>query len=280
MFIIKIFSDFCDSTTCKINFEKICDSNNLDFYGFNKKVYITDKNDYTHAIILNKAMPTLNIPKENVIGLAFEPFELLNINEEFINYSQKHIGKYFIGNTSNLPLPFIEYFGYMWHSNPGKKITRKNKLMSIIVSEKQFAPGHIYRHKLVEKIVELQLPIDIYGRGSNMYNYSYVKGEFSDAEPYEDYLFSVCIENFVNNHYISEKIMSPIMFNCMPIYHGCNNVTKYFDEVIILSGDIDNDIKVIISALKNPYKYFKKTYTEKNKKTVNLLENISEIFTM
>ena len=91
MFIIKIFSDFCDSTTCKMNFEKICHSNNLDFYGLNKKVYITDENDYTHAIILNKAMPKLNIPKQNVIGLAFEPFELLNINQEFINYSQKNI---------------------------------------------------------------------------------------------------------------------------------------------------------------------------------------------
>lgn len=279
MFIIKIFSDFCDSTICKINFEKTCDSSNLDFYGLNKRVYITDKNDYTHAIILNKAMPKLNIQKENVIGLAYEPFELLNINQEFINYSQKNIGKYFIGNKKDLQSPFTEYLGYMWHSNPGKEIITKNKIMSIIVSEKQFAPGHIYRHKLVKKIVQLQLPIDIYGRGSNMYNYSYVKGEFNDAEPYEDYLFSVCIENFVNNHYISEKIISPVMFNCMPIYWGCNNVNKYFDEVIILSGDIDNDIQIIISVLNDPYKYYKKTYTEKNKKTVNLLENISEIFT-
>jgi len=278
MFIIKFFSDFCDSTTCKINFEKICDSNNLDFYGLNKKVYITDKNDYTHAIILNKAMPNLNIPKENVIGLAFEPFEYLKINEEFVNYSQKYIGKYFIGDKSNLPSPFIEYFGYMWHSNPCKEIVTKNKLMSIIVSDKQFTPGHIYRHKLVEKIVHLQLPIDIYGRGSKIYNSSRIKGKFINSEPYEDYLYSICIENFVNNHYISEKIISSVMFNCMPIYWGCNNVNKYFDEVIILSGDIDNDIKVIISILKEPHKYYKKTYTEKNKKTVNLLENISEIF--
>lgn len=278
MIIIKFFSDFCDSTICKNEFEKTCDSNNLDFYGLNKKVFITDKDDYTHAIILNKAMPILNIQKENVIGLACEPVEFLNINQEFIDYSEKHIGKYFIGNKFNLPSLFIEYFGYMWHLNPGKEITEKNKIMSIIVSKKQFAPGHIYRHKLVEKIANLQLPIDIYGRGSKMYNSSYIKGEFTDAEPYEDYLFSVCIENFVNNHYISEKIMSPIMFNCMPIYHGCNNVKNYFDEVIILTGNIDNDIQVIISILKDPYKYYKKTYTSKNKKTVNLLENISEIF--
>ena len=57
----------------------------------------------------------------------------------------------------------------MWHSRPPKEITTKNKLMSIIVSEKQFAPGHIYRHKLVEEIIKLNLPIDIYGRGSNGY---------------------------------------------------------------------------------------------------------------
>ena len=87
MLIIKIFSDFCDSTTCKINFEKTCDSNNLDFYGLNKRVYITDKDDYTHAIILNKAMPILNIPKENVLGLAFEPIYFLGLTPEFVEYA-------------------------------------------------------------------------------------------------------------------------------------------------------------------------------------------------
>ena len=278
MFIIKIFSDFCDSTTCKINFEKTCNSKNLDFYGINKNIYITDENNYTHAIILNKAMPKFVIPKENVIGLACEPVEFLNITKEFVDYAQKYIGRYFIGNKNKLPSPFIEYFGYMWHSNPGKAITTKKNIMSIIVSQKTFAPGHIYRHQLVEKIIQHQLPIDIFGRGSNMYNYSYVKGNFIDAEPYEDYVFSVCIENFENRHYISEKIMSPIMFNCMPIYWGCNNIKQYFDEVILLSGNIDNDIKIIIDILKEPSKYYKKTYTEKNKKTVNLLENIPSIF--
>jgi len=278
MIIVRFFSDFCNSTICKNNFERICDSKNLDFYGLNKQIFITDKDDYTHAIILNKARPQLNIPKENVIGLAFEPFEFLDIDQEFINYSQTYIGKYFIGSKHNLPSPFIEHFAYMWHSIPSKEILVKNKLMSIIVSEKQFAPGHIYRHELVKEIIKLNLPIDIYGRGTFLYNHSNIKGKFNDAEPYEDYVFSICIENFVNNHYISEKIMSPIMFNCMPIYYGCNNIKKYFDEVILLSGNIDNDIEIIISVLKEPYKYYKKTYTEKNKKTVNLLENISEIF--
>jgi len=278
MIIIKIFSDFCDSETCKKNFEKICNVENINFYGLNKKIYITDKNDYTHAIILNKAMPMLNIKKENVLGLAFEPFEFLHITPEFINYAQKYIGKYFIGNKTNLPEPFIEHLGYMWHSNPCKEIIYKPNIMSIVVSQKQFAPGHKYRHQIIQNIIKLNLPIDIYGNGSNLYNYSYVKGKFDDAEPYENYMFSICIENYINNHYVSEKIITPIMFNCMPIYGGCNNINQYFNEVITLSGNIDNDIQIIISILTNPSKYYKKTYTEKNKKTVNLIENIHDIF--
>jgi hypothetical protein len=70
---IKFFSDFCDSTECKKNFEKCFE---------NKNIIITDKEDYTHAVILNKATPVLNLPKEKVIGLACEPFDFLRLTPE------------------------------------------------------------------------------------------------------------------------------------------------------------------------------------------------------
>ena len=94
MYIIKIFCDFSSSTECKATYEKICNAFNIDYYGENKKVYITDSDIYTHAIIINTSMPVMNIPKQNVIGLAFEPFYFLNITPEFIEYSKKNIGKY------------------------------------------------------------------------------------------------------------------------------------------------------------------------------------------
>ena len=107
-------------------------------YGMNKEFYITDKGIYTHAIILNQAMPyPIKIPKENVIGLAYEPYELLKINKLFIIYAQTNIGKYFIGDKKDLPQPFTEHFAYMWHSNPGRSLTHKPKIMSICVSEKK-----------------------------------------------------------------------------------------------------------------------------------------------
>jgi hypothetical protein len=278
MYIIKIFSDFASSTICKEKYETICNVFNIDYYGENKKIYITDGDNYTHAIIMNTIMPILNIPKENVIGLAFEPLPFLNITIEFVEYCKKHVGKYFIGEKLNLPEPFIEHFGYMWHVNPHKEINFKPNVMSICLSNKQAAPGHKYRHHIVQNIIHNNLPIHIYGKGSRYYNYEHVKGEFIEIEPYKTYLFSICIENFKENHYFSEKIMTPLLYNCNPIYYGCENIDKYFDDIICLTGNISDDLNLLVEILKNPLKYYKKTYNEKNNKTVNLIQNIENLF--
>lgn len=278
MIIIKIFCSFSPSDKCKEVFERINYANQCSFYGKDKQYYFTNDDDYTHAIIMNTSMPDLKIPKENVIGLAFEPIYFLGLTPQFVEYAKNHIGRYFIGDKFDLPEPFIEHFAYMWHSRPPREISFKNKLMSIIVSEKQFAPGHLYRHQLVQKIIELNLPIDIYGRGSNKYKYNRVIGKFNDAEPYETYSYSICIENTICNHYFSEKVITPLMYNCMPIYLGCKNLNKYLENVVILEGDIQKDIQIIIAILNNPRVYYKKTYTDKNIKAVNLIQNLPNIF--
>lgn len=278
MYKIKIFSSFASSKNSKEVFERINNSSEIDFYGENKKIYITDNDDYTHAIIINTIMPKLKIPKENVIGLAFEPVQYLGLNSKFIKYAKTHISKYYIGDKYNLPEPFVEHFGYMWHSRPPKEITHKTKVMSIIVSEKLIAPGHLYRHKLVEAIIRYNLPIDIYGRGSSNYKFNRIMGQFNDSEPYDSYLYSICIENVQSNHYFSEKIITPILHNCNPIYLGCKNIDNYLDNVIKLSGNIVNDILLIKNIIINPHKYYKKTYNERNIKAVNLIENVEKLY--
>jgi hypothetical protein len=247
----------------------------------NGKYCFVNDEQFTHAIIINTIMPNLNIPKENVVGLAFEPIHFLGLTPQFIDYAKQHIGKYYIGDKVDLPDPFIEHFGYMWHSRPSKEITLKPKLMSIIVSEKQFAPGHIYRHELVKTIINNNLPIDIYGRGSKQYegDNRRIMGTFNDVEPYEDYLFSICIENYVCSHYFSEKIITPMMYNCMPVYYGCQNVNLYLENTITLTGNILFDLDLIVNILKQPQTYYKKTYSENNIKRVNLIENLPNIFT-
>ena len=290
MYIIKIFSDFYDSTLCKQKFISLLTASEyLELEPTHNIVILdNDSDNYTHAIILNCAMPVLHqdLPKSNVVGLAFEPFAFLKITPTFINYAQKYIGKYFIGDKQQLPEPFTEHQGFLWHlPRPPKEIVVKNKVMSIIISEKLMSPGHRYRHSIVSAILQNNLPIDIYGRGCSLLLYNkernnpIFKGEFVGTEPYDDYLFSICIENFESNHYFSEKITSPIVYNCMPIYSGCRNIKSYFgDSFIGLSGNIENDMNLLVEIIQQPNKFYRKTYTPENIKTPNLLMNIPTLF--
>ncbi len=259
-------------------------------YGIKKELYITTGEDYTHAVILNVAMPLLkNIPKENVLGLAFEPPAYLKLTKEFITYAEKYIGKYYIGDclywldkTKTLPPVFIEHHAYMWHITPLNYIPLKNKLMSIMVSDKQFAPGHKYRHALIEHIMNAGFPIDIYGTGTykygaianrfNINSDSRLKGKFKELEPYENYTFHICIENFQTNAYFSEKIMNSLLCCTTPIYWGCKKILEYFpDNVIILSGNIERDMTLLRNIILNPRAFMANINVEDIKKKINFL---------
>jgi hypothetical protein len=284
---VKVFSDFCTSEVCKEKFEDVYKAKLIENYGPGKDIHITCDDDYTHAVILNCAMPQLKIDKKNVLGLAYEPFDFLSLTPQFIEYAKKHIGKYFIGDKRNLGKPFIEHHGFMWFERPepNKKIEKK-KVMSIVFSEKMSAPGHQYRRLLVSEIIKNNLPIDIYGRGcdllpENLRNRPNIKGCFNETEPYDNYIFTIAIENFISNHYFSEKIMTPVMCETIPIYLGCKNIQQHLgDRHIPLSGKLESDLQIIADILNNPYKYMKEIKTTKDQvfDNVNFLKKIEEAF--
>lgn len=259
---IRFFSSFGDSTQVPAIYERIhrlCGSGNGNGNsdggeGSIKEGYVfTNDEDYTHAVILNTAMPDLKVPKERVIGLAFEPPYYLGLTNQFVEYAMRNIGRYYIGECRGLPAPFFEGYGFMWHITPPLKSELrekgKTKWMSIMISNKVQAPGHRYRHELVRRILETDLPVDIYGRGCAYYKSSTdprFKGEFTEKEPYMDYKYHIAIENFQTPQYFSEKITNPLLCECKPIYLGCRNIKEYFGEnVIELSGNVDADIEML-----------------------------------
>jgi len=231
----------------------------------NDDIIITCKDDYTHAVIINRVMPKLTIKKENVIGFAFEPTFFLGITNEFIEYAKKHIGTYFIGEKlNNYPDLFTEHNGYLCHNFPLNIIASyKPKIMSIIISHKQNTPNQIYRHHLVNKILNSNLPIDIYGKGCYLHKKKdkRLKGPFqNDVLPFLDYKYHICIENFCLNHYFSEKIINPLLCNTTPVYGGCKKINEYFayasvshkNPILFLTGDIEADFKMIQYLCENP----------------------------
>lgn len=282
---IKFFSDFLSSFELKKLYENLYDTQKMINYGIDKDIYITSNDDYTHAIIFNLATPALrkDINKSNVLGLAQEPpvFIIQTTNENKLKYFIKNIGKYFIGDKV-FDEPFIENYSYLLHNKPLQYIPEKTKRMSFIVSQKKdYWFGYGYRYKLLNAILSLYLPIDIYGRvckNSNIKD-ARLKGEFKYNEPYEDYEFHICVENFITNAYVSEKVINPLMTHTIPIYLGCRNIKEYFgDNVILMTGNIEEDIKLIKDILYYPEKYRRNIDIEMIKKKVSLLDNLDTIF--
>lgn len=272
-------------------------------YGEDKDVYLTCDNDYTHAIIFNTCTPELkpNIPKENVVGIALEPPYFLHITPQFLFYAMKYISRYYIGNRYELPEDiFAEKFVFILYAMPTFTICPpKKNLMSIVLSNKNVAPGHKYRHLMVQRILQMGLPIDIYGRGCSAYanatvpfhkgtgifNLNHmnvkdprIKGTFESMEPYESYQFTIAIENFQTEHYLSEKVIHPLLNECIPIYHGCNNIESYLPNVIRMTGNLEEDIILLKKILAKPNDYITKINVEDVKQRMNLLNNLDDIF--
>jgi len=288
---IRCFADFTTSEGIQAEYESKC----LNFvaptltnhYGINRTYIFTSGDDYTHVFLFNKVMPDIShIPKQNVIGFAHEPLPFLQLTPEFIEYAQKYIGCYYLGDKENLPEPFQEGNGYLSCYLPPVPASlipsEQNKFMSIMISQKYHAPGHKYRHELVQEILKTNLPIDIYGRGCIFYNNIQdprIKGQFQSEELYNGYNFTICIENFRSNHYFSEKITNPLNRNVTPLYLGCYNIHHYFPEMCVeITGNVKEDMLLLQNIYRNPQKYSREIRLEDVDKTINIIRNLSTFF--
>ncbi len=276
MIRIKFFSSFCSSEVCLQRYTHIY----TEIIQISPVQYTSD-DDYTHAVIINTAMPPLTCKKKFVIGIAFEPLVYLKLTPKFIEYATRNISQYYIGDCSNLPLPFINHYAFMWHSPIPKIIPIKNLIMSIIFSTKKETFGQNYRHQLVSKILKLGLPIDIWGKGCGLnekQDYR-IKGEFSDTEPYEKYHFTIAIENCSLSHYVSEKFLNALVYETTPIYFGAKCVDwKFENQFIRLNGNIQHDIDLITDVLKNPFHHKKQINSHLIAEKINIRNHFPKIF--
>jgi hypothetical protein len=282
MIKIRFFSSFCNQENCIEVYNRISELKNDKLFGTKYCFVTTD--DYTHAVIINTAMPpNLNIPKENVVGIAFEPIQFLGLTHNFLEYAKKYIGTYFIGEKPKDLLPdlFKESYGYMWHMTPLVEKPIKKNIMSLMVSNKLSAEGHKYRHILCARILASDLPIDIFGRGCSIYAYKKdprVKGNFNGDEPYLSYVYHIAIENFRTPHYFSEKITNTLLCETVPVYLGCKNIDQYFPEKVIhLSGDVDMDMKLLREICEKPHLYKKQINVDDVKKTISFSQLVTKL---
>jgi hypothetical protein len=120
----------------------------------------------------------------------------------------------------------------------------KNKLLSMISSNKRWVDGHELRHQIIE---EYHSRFDLYGHGFN-----YIERKEIGLN---QYAFSISVENCKKDYYFTEKIIDCFRTKTIPIYWGCPSIGDFFDKRGIIQFDDISQLDNIIDSL-NYSKYY------------------------
>ena len=125
------------------------------------------------------------------------------------------------------------------------KIFEKSKLVSIVSSEKRVCPLHEFRLEVLQA-VKISSNVDVLGTA--------VSGWVPIQKSLEDYMFSIVIENFVDDLYFTEKINNCFATGTIPIYFGARRIDKiYNSEGIIVFNDVSELLTIINKLSKDEY---------------------------
>jgi hypothetical protein len=97
----------------------------------------------------------------------------------------------------------------------------KHKLCSMIYSSKTFLTGHKLRHEIAEAINEKGFDVDMFGSGTG----THLKKKSDALNPY---MFSVTIENSIDDFYVTEKAFDCFATRTIPIYWGTKKINTDF----------------------------------------------------
>lgn len=149
---------------------------------------------------------------------------------------------------------------------------KKSKLISLVSSNQQMMPGHNRRMRIIQRL-QHDYPdiVDVYGKGFHFVDFK--------ADALLPYRFHICIENSSIDDYWTEKFSDPILAQCVPIYSGCTNISKYFGEKGYITFDVNDykSLQAIIERIRiNPEEeYQKRKYDlERLRQTIMEKENL------
>jgi len=143
-------------------------------------------------------------------------------------------------------------WGGVWCRSENPK---KTKLISMISSDKELCDLHKERKRIARKYKD---KIDVYGTVDG--------GEYVNAiDSLENYMYSVVIENHIDDLWFTEKICNCFANKTIPIYYGARDIDEYFNsEGIIHCSSIDDIEWWIETILENADKS-KRMYIKKLK---------------
>ena len=134
-------------------------------------------------------------------------------------------------------------YGSTYLKEEERKIYPKSKNLSIIVSDKKYAPGHLLRHEIVKEIKEKNISCDVFGRG-----YNPIK---SKLKALKDYKYSIVIINDKVDNFFTEALIDCLLCGTIPIFWGCPNLCEYFNTSNMLIFNTKEELFEILNKLDN-----------------------------
>lgn len=239
-----------------------------------KNIILTeDRSDYN--IVINK--PNIDIPEnEYKKTIIFQMEPNMKDNNDWGEWANPDPNKFFkifthLNSYNNIEWHLSTNYEYLSTKRIEKDLNVSN-ILSTVLSNKYFDPGHIKRVDFI-KYLDANSTISTHVFGFNR-GYKNYKGPLPyhckdlSMFPYK-YVFNV-ENNFITN-YFTEKLIDGILSESLVFYHGCPNISNFFDKrsfVWLDLEDFEKDMKIIETAITEDWYTQRLPYIKKMKRLI------------
>ena len=160
----------------------------------------------------------------------------------------------------------LQLMGTTWINKIYRKIYEKNKLCSIITSNKRVIVGHKLRHLIIDYLLQNNInTVDFYGGRFNNLPYMTTKSYTQEhsgqhmsnqkINGLRPYMFSITIENCKSDYYFTEKLIDCFLTGTVPIFWGCPSIHKFFNvKGMLIFNTLQECINILNTLTVEKYK--------------------------
>jgi hypothetical protein len=213
------------------------------FEGKSLPTFITDRRileyDYSHIPIENRF--ALLIESQGIMPRTYRKIETrLSDFRLVFTHSERLLQRF--DNTRWIPGGGVWVGGTYAGGKVG--LHKKSKNVSILSSNKLRTKLHRERFCIAKRFESIDIGVDVFRQKLGE------KQRVSVFETLEDYRYSICIENYLDSRYFTEKILNALACGTVPIYLGARQISDYFDSDGIIEfhnfGDLKNRVLPMI----------------------------------
>jgi hypothetical protein len=140
------------------------------------------------------------------------------------------------------PKKYIPYISGCCRIPPNEQqVYPKTKLLSHLVTRQTTTYAHQFRHILAHYLHEMNFPVTIFGPNHTPYP--------TKLDAHKDFMFSIVIMNSCENFYFSEWLIDCFMCGTIPIFYGCPDIGRFFNQDGIIQIKELNDVLAILPSL-------------------------------